>query len=358
MAQPKEDEVEVSLFGPGYGECAVVHLYAGEWLVIDSCYGEDRKTPVALNYLQNIGVDVEQAVKWVIATHWHDDHIKGLAQVVNKATSAKFACSTALKCQEFCTLIATMDNFSLVEESSGINELSEILEIKDRGPDQWLSENSCFFRKSLSDSTIEGHALSPAAATITNGHREIASMIAKQKNGIKRLPSTNPNHLSVVIQLVFPNFAVLLGGDLQKDTQPDQGWNAVLKLERPQNWQSDCYKIPHHGSHNGHDDRIWNEMLYPSPLSMLTPWVRGSKDLPTKDDVQRIKAKTDKLFTTVWPPRVSARRKMPAIDREMKAIAGKKQSALRNKPGHIRARRKINGESEWEIQLLDGARAL
>ena len=32
---PAPDELEVSLFGRGVGECAVVHLGSGEWLVVD-----------------------------------------------------------------------------------------------------------------------------------------------------------------------------------------------------------------------------------------------------------------------------------------------------------------------------------
>ena len=36
-APPRTDELEVSLFGPGVGECVIVHLGAGEWMVVDSC---------------------------------------------------------------------------------------------------------------------------------------------------------------------------------------------------------------------------------------------------------------------------------------------------------------------------------
>src|SRR5260370_27238866 len=70
----KPAELEVSLFGPGVGECVVVHLGLGEWLVVDSCVDPVSRKPVALNYLSELHVDVGKAVKQVVAKHWHDDH--------------------------------------------------------------------------------------------------------------------------------------------------------------------------------------------------------------------------------------------------------------------------------------------
>ncbi|PXF57856.1 MAG: hypothetical protein C4B58_08625 [Deltaproteobacteria bacterium] len=34
---PSPDELEISLFGPGRGECVVAHLGNNDWLVVDSC---------------------------------------------------------------------------------------------------------------------------------------------------------------------------------------------------------------------------------------------------------------------------------------------------------------------------------
>jgi len=35
MQKPEKDEIEVSIFGPGYGECIVIHIGNNEWVVID-----------------------------------------------------------------------------------------------------------------------------------------------------------------------------------------------------------------------------------------------------------------------------------------------------------------------------------
>jgi len=42
MIPVKQDEIEVSVFGPGYGESILVHLGAGKWVIVDSC--RDNKT--------------------------------------------------------------------------------------------------------------------------------------------------------------------------------------------------------------------------------------------------------------------------------------------------------------------------
>src|SRR5260221_10149936 len=103
---PHQNELEVSLFGPGFGECLVVHLGAGEWMVVDSCPNADKSRSIALDYLGQMGVDVAARVKLVVATHWHDDHIQGLGGVLVDAVSARFACSAALRTEEFFALIA------------------------------------------------------------------------------------------------------------------------------------------------------------------------------------------------------------------------------------------------------------
>jgi len=67
---PQIDELEISLFGPGIGECIVVHLGNRQWMVVDSCMNVGRTEPIAVNYLNQMGVDVESDVKLVVVTQW------------------------------------------------------------------------------------------------------------------------------------------------------------------------------------------------------------------------------------------------------------------------------------------------
>ena len=86
---PAVDEVEVSLIGPGFGEAVVVHAGGGDWLLIDSCVSDRPAGPASLIYLDAIGVSPSD-VQVVVATHWHDDHVRGIAQVFEACENAQF----------------------------------------------------------------------------------------------------------------------------------------------------------------------------------------------------------------------------------------------------------------------------
>lgn len=65
-----------------------MHLGHGEWMVIDSCLTRDSRRPVALEYLDALGVEVEIAVRLIVVSHFHDDHIQGIAEVARAARNA------------------------------------------------------------------------------------------------------------------------------------------------------------------------------------------------------------------------------------------------------------------------------
>ena len=72
---PSPDEIEVTLFGPGYGEAIAVHLGEGTWLLVDSCIDPVSRAPASGTYLEQIGVSVNQVLA-IVASHWHDDHVR------------------------------------------------------------------------------------------------------------------------------------------------------------------------------------------------------------------------------------------------------------------------------------------
>src|SRR5450755_4692064 len=86
-APPKSEEIEVTLFGPGYGEAIAVHLGDGTWLLVDSCIDPASNAPAASTYLQQIGVKSAQVCA-IIASHWHDDHVGGMSQLAAMYSSA------------------------------------------------------------------------------------------------------------------------------------------------------------------------------------------------------------------------------------------------------------------------------
>jgi hypothetical protein len=176
MSHPSDDELEVSVFGPGIGECIVVHLGHREWIIVDSCC-EANGEPTALAYLNDIGVDVESEVKLIVASHWHDDHIRGLSRVFSECSSAVFSCAIALREKEFCTLVEAYGGDPMIEYKS-VEELSRIFwemeEISKKGLPRnivWALENTTLLSK---DGRYTIKALSPSHEAVKLAIKDIS----------------------------------------------------------------------------------------------------------------------------------------------------------------------------------------
>lgn len=111
---PPADVVEVSIFGPGKGECVAVHVGYGDWIIVDSCVDQITKTVPVLDYLGRIGVNPATDVRIVLASHAHDDHVSGISRVFQACSSASFVCSSAITQEEFFALIELEANLPSV----------------------------------------------------------------------------------------------------------------------------------------------------------------------------------------------------------------------------------------------------
>lgn len=76
-------------------------------MIVDSCVQSNRQP--ALDYLHAMDVDPAVAVKLVVATHWHDDHVRGIADVLATCRTAAFACSAALSPDELLQTIGALE---------------------------------------------------------------------------------------------------------------------------------------------------------------------------------------------------------------------------------------------------------
>ena len=77
----------------------------GEWAIIDSCINPHTEQPAALSYLESLGLTASEVVHLIVATHWDDDHIRGLSTVVDSSPNARFACSAALRRKEIFAFV-------------------------------------------------------------------------------------------------------------------------------------------------------------------------------------------------------------------------------------------------------------
>jgi Metallo-beta-lactamase superfamily len=323
LSAPQEDEVEVTIFGPGFGECIVAHVGSGDWIVVDSCIDSTLGRPAALVYLDSLGVDPQRAVKLILATHWHDDHIGGMSELVAACKSTQFACSAALTKGEFLQVMQAFNKRPLIENSSGMSEIQKVLlELKRRSqipkyvvPDRLLMKLGA--TEAGTTPRCELTALSPSDREFQRFLQAMCQLIPQAKTTKRRFPSPVPNDLSVAAWLRIESLLILLGADLEEHGGASRGWTAVLNSSTKPTGKASVFKVAHHGSVTGHHNGIWTDLLDVLPVAVLAPWSRGSK-LPTKGDCERILGLTTAAYSSSRPVASRIRPRSPAVTRTLR----------------------------------------
>jgi hypothetical protein len=251
--------LEVVLIGPGYGESILINLGDDTWVVVDSCVRKGASGSAALDYLISRGVDVASEVVLVVASHWHDDHVRGLADLLEAARRARFCCSVALRGDEFRALadhvIPVPSTFS-----SGVDEFRKIMEIlRRRGQaPSWATSS----RKLLDSPAplVSGlWALSPSDLDVERALKGFAAASVDQ-NAARRVPDIEPNDTAVVMLIELADGgAILLGADIEHHgSTTDRGWHGVMNDPGRPAISSSLYKVAHHGSINAHCPATWS----------------------------------------------------------------------------------------------------
>lgn len=357
LRPPQPTEVEVSIFGPGFGECLVVHLGHGDWLVVDSCIRPGGRLPAAVEYLEQLGVNVAEHLKIIVATHWHDDHVRGISDILRRAEKGRFYAPSALQADEFLMLVQRRDIVS--KFSSGVKELSTVQEIiADRqsrgGPPIALLGAGQRLRNEPGSAVMAIWSLSPSDEDTRRGLMHISSLLPSAGRAASRVPSVRPNDTSVALLLETVAGAVLLGADLEhhKSTR-FRGWHAVRDHSGNPKDAATLFKIPHHGSVGADCPEVWEHDIGRDPVCILSPFERGRVRLPTATDVRRIGHRAGRAFVTS----VNRTNPLPRDRTTQKII---KESVRRFSPdtlkmGQIQLR--STGEG-WTVGLSPEARPL
>ncbi len=340
---PRPDEVEVSLFGPGYGECAILHVGAGDWIVVDSFLGQSGR-PVALEYFEDLGLDLERSVRLIVATHWHDDHMRGLAELVAHCPNARFCCAGALTSREFLSVVAARRRRGLPDE--GVREFHAVMTHLDRTNAQpvWAAAN----RRVHVLRECEVWSLSPDDQAHTAFLESLAPFPAAAPGRSAR--SLTPNRLSVAVLVrIQGGVSCLLGADLER-----HGWDAVVGDDARPRVKSSVFKVPHHGSANAHSQGVWDKLLEPEPFAILAPWRLGSGALPTKEDVRRLLARTPNAFATAATSSSAPVARDRWLEKRLKDV-GARIAPQSGPAGMIRLRRLMTGEDSWRVKPFGSA---
>jgi beta-lactamase superfamily II metal-dependent hydrolase len=352
---PSPDEIEVSIFGPGFGECVVIHAGEGTWLIVDSCLSREAGKPAALAYFDEIGINPANSVELILATHWHDDHVAGIDQVVEACPQAKFWCSDALKCEEFLALLELKLSRRDIKFTRGTLYIGRVVDVI--GPAfNFALGGMRIYQRNLTTSgvrvPVEMWALSPSQYENLIAKQNLGSLIVDQTTPEVRIPDRNPNHASVASALIVGDCHILLGADLEELGDARLGWSAVVSNPGRPDLHSSVFKVPHHGSITAHHADTWQQLITRSPYAAVTPYRRGNNVLPQAADIVRIRQHVQSAYITKSRLYQRPRRRSNVVQKLIPASL----RAITKIPGHIRLRRSKGGPpSVWNVQLFDGA---
>jgi beta-lactamase superfamily II metal-dependent hydrolase len=314
LEPPTPDELEISIFGPGYGESIVIHLGNGQWVLVDSCLEPTSGRPASLQYLQNLNIDIVQSVKLIVATHWHDDHIRGISTVLGECTSAQLAISAALDAQDFLKLVQFYSE-RVMGKSSGLDEFVRIFQIlesrKQKGtklnsPKLAISDRLLYSDEiPLATGKVEAKvfSLSPSDASKMLAMLAFADLLPVDGERKKRITSFTPNHASVVLWVEVGDHRLLLGADLERTSDPKTGWSVIVNDSTVVSGEAKVFKVPHHGAESAYEPSVWSQLLSRDPFAIVSPFSLGDKLLPTYEDVRRITTLTNNAYITARPVR-------------------------------------------------------
>jgi hypothetical protein len=349
------DQIEVTVIGPGFGESVLVHIGASQWIIVDSCQQAGVKEPAALAYLKGRGVDYSSAVRLIVASHWRDDHIRGLSDLLKACPAADFACSAALSTKEFVGIATAFEESPLSRAGSGVGEIQRaFLYSKERGRAPRFIVGNRFFRITDRSGEIlcEITALSPTDREYARFLESISAFVPNRGTTKYRVPSPSQNDISVVLWIKIGADNLLLGADLEEHNDAQRGWTAVIASPDRPKGRAQFYKIAHHGSVTAHHDGIWSQLLGAAPVAVLTPWNRGRK-LPTAADRDRLLSLTPNGYATACGGVSSKRQPQQAVERVLRE-SGIKIVAAEPAPGIVTALKEREGDG-WQISLSPNA---
>lgn len=355
---PEDDCLEISLFGPGKGECVLIHIGSGRWISVDSCFDQRRHNNPALKYLAELEVDTTISMRMIVATHAHDDHFAGISDIFAACPSAIFVCSSALTTPEFFALTDLEEQahaglpIRAYSEYRTVFKLVEARTSREFSPMGYAWASKVLFSDNSGAAPARVMALSPSDVAFTRAQQALAKAIPKADDA-KKVDAIDPNELAIALWVELGDKVALLGADLTPGPT-GCGWQAVLATFSPED-TAKVYKVSHHGSVTGDHPGIWSQLLADSPIAILTPF-RGRKLLPDMADRRRIYSQTSSAHITASPNRPSASKQVRRETASLGPLAKNVREPW-GRCGHVRVRCRI-GQTDWRVERFPPAQKL
>ena len=296
---PKEDEIEITLFGPGYGESAVLKLPKVGWFVVDSCKfsAKGLTTIPPLEYLKAQAV---KALVAVVLTHPHEDHYLGLVEILAEYKGRiDYICRYAAEgIREFKEYLASHDIAGIVNA----RKFSELFQAFKEAANNGAWRRDLGELTPIIDDQVNGvsvTALTPSSDSVRQYTELLYNAIGKVGQYVHKFPDHSHNLIASAIWISVGSVRIILGSDVKNGISKTTGWRGVLSNPDKPNLSVQTVKVSHHGSPTAFHKEVWKEHTTNGlPLSILTPYTKGSNFLPKDSDLARLKTVSEKVGVT------------------------------------------------------------
>jgi len=358
LTPPHANELEICIFGPGYGESVVLHIPAVGWGIIDSCTAKvaEGEVVLPLEYLTTLLAPQFPKLAFVILTHPHEDHYKGLDRILQK-----YPGGTERVCRydgdgirELKMYIATQRT-GLRDVLPGFAKVLEVMkEAAAKGAQfrRLLEMTSVFnFEKvtveEYGTTDISMIALSPSALSVEKYIEMLFSAIPKTGEVVLPMRDEAHNLISVALLLKLGDLQVIFGSDLESGSTDSIGWKGVIYNKDCPDLRANLVKVAHHGSESGHNSLAWKQHCDKTkPIAVITPFSHGGRPLPEDQVVATLRKVTDRVGITsrlklAKLSRYYSRATVMAYSKQARHIRGVLEESGRI--GFIRVRLLLNG---------------
>jgi beta-lactamase superfamily II metal-dependent hydrolase len=297
-----QPRLSIHVLGAAKGESIVIQLPDGRWGVVD-CYARSPDDPSSNPTISLLREQGAGELEFLCLTHPHDDHFRGIGQLLDEFPVRYFWHFGAQSAAQFKLLVKYVRleaEQEATEESRQSGRLfSEIWQRVDRFrrakktrlkecrpatllypvPADW----SAHFR-------VIGLAPSAEQSAIYHkGYTECFDQAGRFKD---RLPREHHNRISIALLLIFGSTKIILGGDVESP-----GWTDVLMDINPHELAANLVKVSHHGSTTGYCGDLWKHFSASGkPHAVITSYL--SQGLPQRRALDHIREHTPSILLT------------------------------------------------------------
>lgn len=273
------------MLGKGLGESIVIGLGKDEWVIVDSFFADTndgRSEPAPLTYLRERGTTPEQ-VSAVVLTHLHDDHYRGIDEVVRQSRNATFYLPDAIPdrdWQAFLSRASRSGRRARLDDVVGAFRIAlDQRRFQAVGATALLDTRGC-----------ELFVIGPSVRAQASSREVYETGDADAEKALRL-----QNCTSIVLWLRAGNAVALLGGDMENHGVI--GWEALLEEHQRKEWLrgAGLVKIPHHGSEGAHNPDVYARWTA-EPAGVVTPNTRGANGLPRAETLGELTRVTSSLW--------------------------------------------------------------